>query len=33
VVVLDIPDRFEYMQRELIDVLKTRVARHVRSQP
>jgi predicted protein tyrosine phosphatase len=33
VVVLDIPDQFEYMQPELVDLLKARVARLVRSQP
>jgi predicted protein tyrosine phosphatase len=30
-VVLDIPDMFEYMQPELVNLLKARVARHVRA--
>ena len=30
-VVLNIPDQFEYMQPELVDLLKTRVGRHVRT--
>jgi len=30
-VVLDIPDQFEYMQPELVNLLKARVARHVRT--
>ena len=30
-VVLDIPDLFEYMQPELVNLLKARVARHVRA--
>ena len=30
-VVLDIPDQFEYMQPELVDLLKVRVGRHVRA--
>jgi predicted protein tyrosine phosphatase len=32
-VVLDVPDQFEYMQPELVDLLKARVERHVRAQP
>ena len=30
-VVLNIPDQFEYMQPELVDLLKARVGRHVRT--
>jgi predicted protein tyrosine phosphatase len=30
-VVLDIPDQFEYMQPELVNLLKVRVGRHVRA--
>ncbi len=30
-VVLDIPDDYEYMQLELVALLKTRVARHIRT--
>src|SRR5688572_9176559 len=30
-VVLDIQDQFEYMQPELVELLKARVARHVRT--
>jgi predicted protein tyrosine phosphatase len=30
-VVLDIPDQFEYMQPELVALLKARVGRHVRA--
>ena len=30
-VVLDIPDQFEYMQPELVDLLRARVARHLRA--
>lgn len=30
VVCLHIPDRFQYMQPELVDVLKQKVARHLR---
>ena len=30
-VVLDIPDQFEYMQPELVNLLKARVGRHVRA--
>lgn len=30
-VVLDIPDQFEYMQPELVELLKVRVGRHLRA--